>query len=298
VVLGMSQRRLGLAPLRALWKHRVPVVVTVNDDWPVAFARSAPRSWSARLSDLLDRSSEHAADFGDLVVRDAVYVSRTIRDAVLRSGAPLPRGTVCAQGIDRALFTPAPRRTRSAEDALELLLVGRLHPSKAPDAAIDTLAELRSRGIHACLTLAGNASDPAYEASLRGSRPVARPGHEDRAPRRLPCRGRLPLSKPPRDRGPGAHVSRGHVMRSSGGRVSHRRRARAARRGGRPARVPLRWTLARRCSLRAEPFASRVAALDRYVDTLAERLVWAASSRPARRASCEDAPRRSSCTAW
>ncbi|RKI06257.1 glycosyltransferase family 1 protein [Corallococcus sp. AB030] len=48
-----------------------------------------------------------------------------------------------------------------------LLFVGRLHPSKAPDAAIDTLAALEKRGVKATLTLAGAADDPAYLASLR-----------------------------------------------------------------------------------------------------------------------------------
>jgi glycosyltransferase involved in cell wall biosynthesis len=331
VVLGMSQRRLGLAPLRALSKHGAQVVVTVNDDWPVAFARTAPRSWKAKLSDVLDRASEHAADFGGLVVRDAIYVSRAIREAVLRSGAPLPRGTVCAQGVDRALFVPGPLRASGPAEPLELLFVGRLHPSKAPDAAIDALAELEARGVPARLTVAGSASDPAYGASLReraASRGVAdrvrwlgqverdalpgvyRAAHVYLFPNRLETEGQgLTYLEAMSCGVPVVACPTGGARELLDEEVAE---IAPSCDGPSLAEAVSSLTPCRVESMCAAAFAmlDERASLDHYVDTLAERLARAASSTPATRArarrrddeatvaSCEDAPRRSACTAW
>ena len=150
-VLAMSQRRLGLEPLRAFARAGAPIVATVNDDWPVAYV---PRS-------ILDRTLGRLATWWSLDLQQVVYLSDAVRRHVKEAGAPLPDGIVQAQGVDRLLFTPRP--PRPVPRAAKLLVVGRLHPSKAPDAAIDALAELPE----ATLTFAGAPVDAAYDAALR-----------------------------------------------------------------------------------------------------------------------------------
>ncbi len=64
-------------------------------------------------------------------------------------------------GVDLDLFHPsrfsAPLRSRYALDSQVLLVhCGRLSPEKAPDVAVDTLIELRRRGVDAILVVAGD----------------------------------------------------------------------------------------------------------------------------------------------
>jgi glycosyltransferase involved in cell wall biosynthesis len=59
-----------------------------------------------------------------------------------------------------------------------LLFVGRLHPTKAPDVAIDALAELGKQGIDAELTLAGAPVTEDYGRELRAH--ASNRGVEDR----------------------------------------------------------------------------------------------------------------------
>lgn len=163
--LVLSMRRLGLGPLRALTAAGVPLVVTVNDDWPVAYCRPRHRTLAGRLRASLDRRMFSARSFRGVAVERVVYLSDAVRGQVLAAGAPLPPGIVEPQGVDPALFTARP--FRAMRRAPRLLFVGRLHPSKAPEVALDALAAVRARGLDATLTMAGAAADPAFQAALR-----------------------------------------------------------------------------------------------------------------------------------
>jgi glycosyltransferase involved in cell wall biosynthesis len=155
-VLAMSLRRLGLEPVRALERRGVPVVLTVNDDWPVAFAQRRR---------LVDRLPPALHTFRGVATRRVIYLSEAIRRAVLDAGAPLPEGQVCAQGVDLKVFSP--RAFRPLAMPLSLLYVGRVHPSKGTLVAVAALAALKRRGIEAQLTIAGPVDDPAYGAEVK-----------------------------------------------------------------------------------------------------------------------------------
>ncbi|HEY2512370.1 MAG TPA: glycosyltransferase family 4 protein [Polyangiaceae bacterium] len=163
-VLVMSLRRLGLEPLRVYGERHVPAVVTVNDDWPASYANEATRDRSVTQR-LLDRGPLARHTWRGVRVRRAVYLSESVRTLVRSSGAPMPEGIVKAQGLDLTAFPAHP--FRAIANPPELLFVGRLHPTKAPDVAIDALRVLHARGISARLTLAGAADDAAYQADLR-----------------------------------------------------------------------------------------------------------------------------------
>jgi glycosyltransferase involved in cell wall biosynthesis len=169
-VLVMSLRRLGLEPLRVYAELGAPSVVTVNDDWPVSYVRGRGGRPLSRA--LLDRGPLARHTWRGIHVERAVYLSETIRSVVRASGAPMPVGVVRAQGVDLKHFHPRP--FRPIGDAPKLLFVGRIHPTKAPDVAIDALKTLRARGVDAHLTIAGGAADPVFEAELRArAAPVA-----------------------------------------------------------------------------------------------------------------------------
>jgi glycosyltransferase involved in cell wall biosynthesis len=138
----------------------VPAVVTVNDAWPASYMREQRRG----VAGLVDGGPLARHTWRGVDVRRAVYLSDAIRCVVRGGGAPLPAGLVRAQGIDLADFHTRPFRAMRA--APELLFAARLHPTKAPEVAIDTLVSLRARGIDARLTMAGATSDRAYEAEL------------------------------------------------------------------------------------------------------------------------------------
>jgi glycosyltransferase involved in cell wall biosynthesis len=161
----MSLRRVGPAPLHELARAGVPFVVTVNDDWPVAHAE-APFVPTLRglAAWVADRIPGVAHTFRGVPIRDVVYLSGAIRDRVRASGVPLPEGRIESQGVDTSLFSPDPSVERVPG---ELLLVGRLHPSKAPDAAIDAIAVLRKAGRDVRLSLVGAPVTEDYGRELR-----------------------------------------------------------------------------------------------------------------------------------
>lgn len=165
VVLAMSQRRLGLEPLRVLAQAGARVVATVNDDWPVAFARTSPDNLRAALGRALDATVARAATWASAPVDGAVWLSEAVRRSVLAAGAPLPEGVVCPQGVDTDTFSPRP--LREIGHAPALLFVGRLHPSKAPEVALDTVAELVRRGLAPTLVVAGVPYTASYGDELR-----------------------------------------------------------------------------------------------------------------------------------
>ncbi|WP_158621684.1 glycosyltransferase family 4 protein [Corallococcus aberystwythensis] len=164
-VLVMSQRRLGLAPLRTLQEAGVPAVVTVNDDWPVAFSAGRNARPRAQLGGLLDELLVPSRTWRGIEPAAVAWLSDAVRRTALAAGVPLGSGVVQPQGVDLSCFTARPFRPMRPEP--RLLFVGRLHPSKAPDVAIDALAELEKRGLRATLTLAGAADEPAYLSALR-----------------------------------------------------------------------------------------------------------------------------------
>jgi len=165
VALVMSLRRLGLAPLRVLQQAGIPFVLTVNDDWPVAYSAGlSPRggTWIGRW---LDEVLVPARTWRGLSAASVLYLSEAVRRVVRNAGVPLASGAVQSQGVDLSLFTP--RAFRPMRSELRLLCVGRLHPSKAPEIALDTLAVLKQRAVPATLTFVGEADAPSFQASLR-----------------------------------------------------------------------------------------------------------------------------------
>jgi glycosyltransferase involved in cell wall biosynthesis len=161
VALIMSLRRLGLAPLRGLQEAGVATVVTVNDDWPLAYAKRSGAGVRSAVEAVL--FAYKTWDTGD--VSEVVYLSDAVRRAVWGAGVLFPSGTVLPQGVDLRRF--APRLLRPVAAAPELLFVGRLHPSKAPEVALEALAVLRGRGLDAHLRMAGEADDVGYLRALR-----------------------------------------------------------------------------------------------------------------------------------
>jgi glycosyltransferase involved in cell wall biosynthesis len=158
--LVMSLRRLGVEPLRVYAERGVPCVLTVNDDWPAAFVPKRDG-----LGAILDAGPWARGTWRGVTVDRAVYLSDAIRRAVLEAGAPLPAGRVEPQGVRPSSFPTRPFRAMAGEPAL--LFVGRLHPSKAPEVAIDTVAALSARGVRARIAFAGRPVDEAYGRSLR-----------------------------------------------------------------------------------------------------------------------------------
>jgi glycogen(starch) synthase len=165
VALIMSLRRLGLAPLRVLRQAGIPCVVTVNDDWPVAYSAGPSPRGRARLGRWLDEVLVSGRTWRGLRTERVLYLSEAVRRAVHEAGVPLAPGVVQPQGVNLSLFTPRPFRPMRPE--LRLLCVGRLHPSKAPEVALETLAVLRQRGVSATLTFAGEADAPSFHACLQ-----------------------------------------------------------------------------------------------------------------------------------
>jgi glycogen synthase len=160
VVLAMSQRRLGLEPLRAFARRGVPTVLTVNDDWPEAYVALTDGRGA-----MLDRLVGGVHTWKGVTPSRVLFLSDAIRARVIAAGAPLPEGRVVPQGVDARVFPP--RAFRPMRAAPHLVCVGRLHPSKAPDVALDALASLRARGVDAKLTMAGVGPTPAEDAEYR-----------------------------------------------------------------------------------------------------------------------------------
>lgn len=159
-VLVMSLRRLGLEPLRVYQEARIPSVLTVNDDWPAAYA-PAP-SLPGRF---LDRLVGDIHTWAGVRPGPVVYLSEAIRRHVLAARAPLQQGRIQPQGVSLRLFERRPLRPVPPEPTL--LFVGRLHPSKAPEVALDAVAALARRGVRARLLVAGAAVSVSYRDELR-----------------------------------------------------------------------------------------------------------------------------------
>ena len=160
-VLVMSLRRVGLESLRVFARRGIGAVVTVNDDWPAAYV---PLSNLRRVGAWLDRLPLTTHTWRGLDISSVVWVSDAIHRRMRALGAPLPEGRQCFHGIDARRFAARPFRPMGRP--LSLLLPGRLHPSKAPDVAIDALAALVRSGHDARLELVGDPVTPAYGSEL------------------------------------------------------------------------------------------------------------------------------------
>jgi glycosyltransferase involved in cell wall biosynthesis len=165
VALVMSLRRLGLAPLRVLQQAGIPSVLTVNDDWPLAYSAGPSPRGRAWIGRWLDEVLVPGRTWKGLSTERVLYLSEAVRRAVHEAGVPLAPGVVQSQGVDLSLFTP--RAFRPMRSELRLLCVGRLHPSKAPEVALETLAVLRQRAVAATLTFAGEADAPSFQVALQ-----------------------------------------------------------------------------------------------------------------------------------
>jgi len=162
----MSMRRLGLHVPRALQRAGIPTVYCFNDDWFLAHrpgeAKTAARRamWTA-----LEKVALGARTWRGVHVERAVYVSAAIRAALRDGGAPLPDGTVCFQGVDRAVFHARPERGVPA--APKLLYAGRVHPTKGVDVAIEALGALRRDGVAATLSVVGTGAKEELDRLAR-----------------------------------------------------------------------------------------------------------------------------------
>lgn len=153
-----SMRRLGMHACRAIVRAGVPAVFLFNDDWLLAHRPAEASSAAKRLLwGALERVALGARTWRGVPIERAIYVSASIRKALVDGGAPVPTGVVCFQGVDRAVFRP-----RSAQPiglAPKLLYTGRVHPTKGVDVAIAALAHVRAAGLDASLTVVGAGAD-------------------------------------------------------------------------------------------------------------------------------------------
>lgn len=103
-----------------------------------------PGGPARRLADLRNRGTTIGFD---TIVATTGYAAEEFARIGARNLVRIPLG------VDLEQFVPG---SRPATQRLELLLCSRLSVEKAPEAAIDTLIELRSRGVDAHLTVAGD----------------------------------------------------------------------------------------------------------------------------------------------
>lgn len=165
-----SLRRLGLEPLRALMQRRMPVAVTVNDDWPVAYAPRPANSLLGRLVQPVADSGPLAKHrWGELQCDRVLWLSEPLRERVRATGVRLGQGTVCSQGVNLTHWTPSALRTERTMDPLrpKLLFVGRLHPEKGAELALEAVAELKRRGVSPSLRLVGAPCTAEYGQTLQ-----------------------------------------------------------------------------------------------------------------------------------
>lgn len=165
VALLGSLRRLGLHSARALTERGLRSVWLFNDDYLLAHRPNVGRNpLVSGLWSLLERGPLGARTWDGVHIDRAVYPTAAIREALRAGGARVPEGVVRFQGVNPETFVP--RAPRAIGERPELLFVGRLHPTKGCELAIDALRLARRDGLDARLTIAGR-GDAAYEESLR-----------------------------------------------------------------------------------------------------------------------------------
>ncbi|HQP36897.1 MAG TPA: hypothetical protein PLI95_17055, partial [Polyangiaceae bacterium] len=77
--LVMSLRRLGIEPLRVLREFAVPYVLTVNDDWPIAYASGNGPGIRGRIGRVLDCAPWSKHTWRGLAVNRVLYLSACTR---------------------------------------------------------------------------------------------------------------------------------------------------------------------------------------------------------------------------
>ncbi|HVA70853.1 MAG TPA: glycosyltransferase [Acidimicrobiales bacterium] len=117
-----------------------------------------------------DRAFQEAAI---VACADAVLASCDVESTqfVRLYNAEPSRVHVVPLGVEHAFFSPGyrPQARRALgldSDAVMLLFVGRLQELKGADLALETLIELRRRGLHATLAIVGGPSGPDGKATL------------------------------------------------------------------------------------------------------------------------------------
>ncbi len=154
---------------------RPELVYYLADYWPelpdayaLHWQEPARRSYTRLPKALLSRVARGVlgaeTPLPRLEFRNAICVSRAVRQQLEHSGV-LPHGAaVIYNGIDCDTYAGAPAWQR--RDARRLLLAGRLCPDKGVETAIQAVGLLNARGIPVNLDLVGNV-DREYECKLR-----------------------------------------------------------------------------------------------------------------------------------
>lgn len=150
----MSLRRLGFHAVRPIEAAGIRPVYCFNDDWLLSLRPNEGSTSAHRFANrMLEVGAFASRTWMNIHIDHAVYVSRSIRDALVAGEAPVPEGVVCFQGVDRKLFWK--REGRVLDGPIRLLYAGRIHPTKGCDVAIRALGHLHRAGVNAVLSLAG-----------------------------------------------------------------------------------------------------------------------------------------------
>ena len=126
--------------------------------------------WSMKSKSLKKRWFLSA--FGRAILRDAAFVHAASAGELDAASERLPGGTrtaVAAPMVDLDGQAPGPEQRGepvSSGDVPTLLFLGRLHPTKSPDVAIEAVGHLRDAGVACRLIVAGSGNGPYYD-SLR-----------------------------------------------------------------------------------------------------------------------------------
>lgn len=133
--------------------RNIPVVVFSHETLRGLAHRFLPR-WTPRNS-MVNWHNKRLASKFDHVIATTEFAAKEFRDIGTQNLVKIPLG------VDLENFAPANRSLRLRRDLLkgsQVLLVhcGRLSPEKEPQRSIETLIELRHRGIDARLVIIGN----------------------------------------------------------------------------------------------------------------------------------------------
>lgn len=178
------------ARLRALLHHLAPDAVEVSDrftlPWVASWARAQGIPATVIVHERLDHVLRTALPAGVGAARLAApadrWLARTVGPVVVPSADAARRfpdgdAEVVPWGVDLAVFHPEQRQRPATTRPVRLISVGRLSPDKRPELAIDVLAALLDRGVHARLELLGDGPLRARLRRRARSLPVSMPGH-------------------------------------------------------------------------------------------------------------------------
>jgi len=115
----------------------------------------------------------------DTIVVTSHYAQREFQAVAAAAGCDMARVPL---GVDLETFRPTPSRaasSRSADDVLRLVHVGRLSREKSPHLAVTTAVELHRRGVPLRMDVYGDGPHADELRALAGSAPVAFHGYVD-----------------------------------------------------------------------------------------------------------------------